>query len=99
MPDGKLTTLSGRLLKTEVPGPGSRELAQRRAAAIPRGVGATLPVFVTRAGPGLVEDVDGNGLIDFGSGHLGDQRRQQRSRRRRSHPGAKPSGSPTPASR
>jgi len=68
MPDAKLTTLSGRLLATEVPGPASRELARRRAAAIPRGVGTTLPVFVTRAGPGLVEDVDGNRLIDFGSG-------------------------------
>ncbi len=69
MPDAKLTTPPpGRLLKTEVPGPVSRELAQRRAAAIPRGVGTTLPAFVARAGPGFVEDVDGNRLIDFGSG-------------------------------
>ncbi len=69
MPDAELTTShTGPLLKTEVPGPASRELAQRRAAAIPRGVGTTLPVFVTRAGPGFVEDVDGNRLIDFGSG-------------------------------
>jgi 4-aminobutyrate aminotransferase/(S)-3-amino-2-methylpropionate transaminase len=31
-------------------------------------VGTTLPVFVTRAAGGIVEDVDGNRLIDFGSG-------------------------------
>jgi 4-aminobutyrate aminotransferase/(S)-3-amino-2-methylpropionate transaminase len=57
-----------RLLKTEIPGPRSRELMARRAAAIPAGVGTTLGVFVTRAGGGIIEDVDGNRLIDLGSG-------------------------------
>ena len=33
-----------------------------------RGVGTTLPVFVARGGTGLLEDVDGNRFIDFGSG-------------------------------
>jgi 4-aminobutyrate aminotransferase/(S)-3-amino-2-methylpropionate transaminase len=32
------------------------------------GVGTTLPVYVERAGGGIVVDVDGNQLIDFGSG-------------------------------
>jgi 4-aminobutyrate aminotransferase/(S)-3-amino-2-methylpropionate transaminase len=57
-----------RRLVTEVPGPKSRELAARKAAAVADGVGVTLPVFVSRAGGGIVEDVDGNRLIDFGSG-------------------------------
>ncbi|WP_037913773.1 4-aminobutyrate--2-oxoglutarate transaminase [Actinacidiphila yeochonensis] len=57
-----------RRLVTEVPGPLSRELAARKAAAVADGVGVTLPVFVARAGGGVVEDVDGNRLIDFGSG-------------------------------
>src|ERR1035437_5599752 len=57
-----------RRLLTEIPGPRSRELAARRDRAIPRGVSTTLPVFVVRAGPGILEDVDGNRLIDFGSG-------------------------------
>ncbi|HLN16464.1 MAG TPA: 4-aminobutyrate--2-oxoglutarate transaminase [Acidimicrobiales bacterium] len=57
-----------RLVKTEIPGPRSKELGDRRAAAVPKGVGATLPVFVARADRGIVEDVDGNRLIDFGSG-------------------------------
>lgn len=33
-----------------------------------RGVGTTLPVFVEAAGGGVLVDVDGNSLIDFGSG-------------------------------
>jgi 4-aminobutyrate aminotransferase/(S)-3-amino-2-methylpropionate transaminase len=53
---------------TEVPGPRSKELMARRGAAVARGVGTTLPVFVDRAGGGVLVDVDGNSLIDFGSG-------------------------------
>jgi 4-aminobutyrate aminotransferase/(S)-3-amino-2-methylpropionate transaminase len=58
----------GRQLVTSIPGPASLALATRRIAAIPNGVGTTLPVFVARAGAGIIEDVDGNRLIDFGSG-------------------------------
>jgi 4-aminobutyrate aminotransferase/(S)-3-amino-2-methylpropionate transaminase len=57
-----------RRLVTAVPGPKSQELLARKEAAVARGVGVTLPVFVARAGGGVVEDVDGNRLIDFGSG-------------------------------
>jgi 4-aminobutyrate aminotransferase/(S)-3-amino-2-methylpropionate transaminase len=57
-----------RLLKTGIPGPRSQELWRRRRAAVPDAVGTTLPIFVARAGGGIVEDVDGNRLIDFGSG-------------------------------
>jgi 4-aminobutyrate aminotransferase/(S)-3-amino-2-methylpropionate transaminase len=57
-----------RRLVTEIPGPKSAELLARKNAAVAGGVGVTLPVFVTRAGGGVLEDVDGNSLIDFGSG-------------------------------
>ena len=57
-----------RRLVTELPGPRSRALMERRAAAVSSGVGGTLPVFVERAGGGVVVDVDGNTLIDMGSG-------------------------------
>jgi 4-aminobutyrate aminotransferase / (S)-3-amino-2-methylpropionate transaminase / 5-aminovalerate transaminase len=57
-----------RRLITEIPGPTSRELIDRKASAVPRGVGNTVPVYVARAGGGIVEDVDGNRLIDLGSG-------------------------------
>ncbi|GAB2627091.1 4-aminobutyrate--2-oxoglutarate transaminase [Streptomyces capparidis] len=57
-----------RRLVTSVPGPKSRELLSRKNAAVAAGVGTTLPVFVTAAGGGVLRDVDGNSLIDFGSG-------------------------------
>jgi 4-aminobutyrate aminotransferase/(S)-3-amino-2-methylpropionate transaminase len=40
----------------------------RKSAAVATGVGTTMPVFATRAAGGIVEDVDGNRLIDLGSG-------------------------------
>jgi 4-aminobutyrate aminotransferase / (S)-3-amino-2-methylpropionate transaminase / 5-aminovalerate transaminase len=57
-----------RRLVTEIPGPKSRELFERRNATVARGVSTTLPVFITHAGGAVVQDVDGNSLIDFGSG-------------------------------
>jgi 4-aminobutyrate aminotransferase / (S)-3-amino-2-methylpropionate transaminase / 5-aminovalerate transaminase len=57
-----------RVLKTAIPGPRSVELHARKSAAVASGVGTTLPVYVSRAGGGIVVDVDGNQLIDFGSG-------------------------------
>jgi len=57
-----------RQLVTEIPGPASLKLNKRRVAAVSRGVGVTLPIFVARAGGGIIEDVDGNRLIDLGSG-------------------------------
>ncbi|CDO88171.1 4-aminobutyrate aminotransferase [Mycobacterium triplex] len=57
-----------RQLVTEIPGPKSLELDKRRTSAVSAGVGVTLPVYVARAGGGIVEDVDGNRLIDLGSG-------------------------------
>jgi 4-aminobutyrate aminotransferase / (S)-3-amino-2-methylpropionate transaminase / 5-aminovalerate transaminase len=57
-----------RVLRTEIPGPRSRDLHARKAAAVAAGVGTTLPVYVDRAQDGILVDVDGNQLIDFGSG-------------------------------
>lgn len=57
-----------RRVVTEIPGPKSRAIQERRRSAVAQGVGSVLPVYVERAGGGIVEDVDGNSLIDFGSG-------------------------------
>ena len=57
-----------RRLVTELPGPGSRALAERRAVAVAAGVGSTMPVFAADADGGIVVDVDGNALIDLGAG-------------------------------
>jgi 4-aminobutyrate aminotransferase/(S)-3-amino-2-methylpropionate transaminase len=57
-----------RHLATAIPGPKSQALIDRKGAAVARGVGNTMPVYAIRAGGGIVEDVDGNRLIDLGAG-------------------------------
>jgi 4-aminobutyrate aminotransferase / (S)-3-amino-2-methylpropionate transaminase / 5-aminovalerate transaminase len=63
-----MTVTQERKLVTEIPGPRSVELLGRVRRSVARGVGITLPVFVTEAGGGIVVDADGNQLIDLGSG-------------------------------
>lgn len=68
------TTIGGpglpqeRRLVTEIPGPRSVEKLARRNRHVAKGVSTTLPVFVEAAGGGVIVDVDGNSLIDLGSG-------------------------------
>jgi 4-aminobutyrate aminotransferase / (S)-3-amino-2-methylpropionate transaminase / 5-aminovalerate transaminase len=57
-----------RRLVTALPGPRSRELSERRQASVATGVSSVFPVFVRAAGGGVLVDVDGNSLIDMGSG-------------------------------
>jgi 4-aminobutyrate aminotransferase / (S)-3-amino-2-methylpropionate transaminase / 5-aminovalerate transaminase len=67
-PAGGPTLPQERRVVTAIPGPRSQELFERRNRAVSAGLGATLPIFVERAGGGVVVDVDGNSLIDLGSG-------------------------------
>jgi 4-aminobutyrate aminotransferase / (S)-3-amino-2-methylpropionate transaminase / 5-aminovalerate transaminase len=57
-----------RNLVTDLPGPRSQALLARKENAVSSGVGIGLPVFVTKAGGGILVDADGNSLIDMGSG-------------------------------
>ena len=57
-----------RRLVTEIPGPRSVALMARKHAAVAAGVATTMPVFAARASGGIVVDVDGNHLVDLGSG-------------------------------
>jgi 4-aminobutyrate aminotransferase/(S)-3-amino-2-methylpropionate transaminase len=57
-----------RKLVTEIPGPKSLALFERRAAAIPPGVANIHPIVTARASGAIVEDVDGNRLIDLATG-------------------------------
>lgn len=57
-----------RNLITELPGPRSVALLARKEQAVSAGVGIGLPVFITKAGGGILIDADGNSLIDMGSG-------------------------------
>ncbi|MGI8760131.1 MAG: 4-aminobutyrate--2-oxoglutarate transaminase [Jatrophihabitantaceae bacterium] len=63
-----MTVPQQRMVRTAIPGPRSAALHERKTAAVAAGVGTALPVYVARAGGGIVVDVDGNQLIDFGSG-------------------------------
>ncbi len=57
-----------RKVVTEIPGPKSRALAERRAAAVSAALGAAVPIYADRAGGGVVIDVDGNSFIDMAAG-------------------------------
>lgn len=55
-------------LRTPIPGPRSQSLLKRRNAATAQSVFHATPVFVAKAEGAVVEDVDGNRLIDFAGG-------------------------------
>lgn len=57
-----------RKIVTEIPGPRSREWFERRRRAVPQGVANIHPIVTARASGAIVEDVDGNRLIDFATG-------------------------------
>ncbi|MEH7354563.1 4-aminobutyrate--2-oxoglutarate transaminase [Neobacillus drentensis] len=52
-------------LQTEIPGPKSREILERRNKYVPKGISNNCHSFVKKAQGALVEDVDGNQYLDF----------------------------------
>jgi 4-aminobutyrate aminotransferase / (S)-3-amino-2-methylpropionate transaminase / 5-aminovalerate transaminase len=60
--------LESTRIKTEIPGPKSRALMERRRGAVSSGVGIATPIFAQEAKGALLTDVDGNTFIDFGGG-------------------------------
>jgi 4-aminobutyrate aminotransferase/(S)-3-amino-2-methylpropionate transaminase len=57
-----------RLLTTQLPGPRSKELHDRRTHAVSAGLTVGFPVYIDRAEGAILVDVDGNQLIDLGAG-------------------------------
>jgi 4-aminobutyrate aminotransferase/(S)-3-amino-2-methylpropionate transaminase len=57
-----------RRLVTELPGPRSRELLERRRRAVSRGAGTLADIFMDHGSGAILVDVDGNQLIDLGCG-------------------------------
>ena len=55
-------------LRTPVPGPASLALLARRQKAVPKTVSQVTPLAVASAENAVLTDLDGNRLIDFGSG-------------------------------
>ena len=61
------SSTSARII-TEIPGPRSTELHERRVKAVSAGVAATFPIYAASAHDAIIEDVDGNRFIDFTGG-------------------------------
>ncbi len=57
-----------RKVVTELPGPKSRALHERRKAAVSAGLSNGFPIYIERANGAILEDVDGNQILDLGSG-------------------------------
>ncbi len=55
-------------IRTEIPGPRSRALAERESRAVAEPLRGHLPVFAERAENATITDVDGNVLVDFAGG-------------------------------
>src|SRR5438477_304149 len=55
-------------LRTEVPGPRSREIAARKERVVADPLGLYLPVFAAEGHGALLTDVDGNTFVDFTGG-------------------------------
>ena len=57
-----------RRLVTAIPGPKSTEALKRRTEATSGGLGMAIPVVIERASDAILLDIDGNQIIDLGSG-------------------------------
>ena len=57
-----------RRLVTAIPGPKSIEALKRRSEATSGGLGMAIPVIIERASDAILLDIDGNQIIDMGSG-------------------------------
>ena len=57
-----------RKVVTELPGPKSRDLHERRKAVVSAGLTNGFPIYIERADGAILLDVDGNQILDLGSG-------------------------------
>ncbi len=55
-------------IRTEIPGPRSRELVAREESSVARALQVHLPIFAAHAEGATITDVDGNRFIDFAGG-------------------------------
>ena len=87
-----------RRIVTEIPGPKSQELHERKARYVSDGIGVGLPVYVEAAGGGVIVDVDGNSLIDMAAGIAVASVGNAAPARRGAGAASRSRSSPTPAS-
>jgi len=63
-----MAAVRGIELKTEVPGPRSREILARKEAVVADPLAVYVPVVVAEGRGALLTDVDGNTFVDFTGG-------------------------------
>jgi 4-aminobutyrate aminotransferase/(S)-3-amino-2-methylpropionate transaminase len=59
---------TARKIITELPGPKSRALHERRQAVVSAGLTNGFPIYIERANGAILQDVDGNQILDLSSG-------------------------------
>ncbi len=57
-----------RKLVTEIPGPKSQEMHSRRKQSVSHGLTQGFPIYIDRAEGAILLDIDGNQILDLGSG-------------------------------
>lgn len=57
-----------RKVVTAIPGPKSSEIIERRSQAVSAALGMALPAVIVESSGGILVDIDGNHIIDLGSG-------------------------------
>ena len=55
-------------LRTEIPGPRSREITERKERVVADPLGLYLPIMIEEGSGAIVTDVDGNSFVDFTGG-------------------------------
>src|SRR5690242_20823371 len=55
-------------LRTEIPGPRSREITERKERVVADPLGLYLPIVIAEGRGATVTDVDGNSFVDFAGG-------------------------------
>ncbi|MGX5358027.1 4-aminobutyrate--2-oxoglutarate transaminase [Kocuria sp. KH4] len=68
LPDIQYRLEQVRRIEGTLPGPRSQELSARRQEAVASGVASSVPAYAADVDGGIVLDVDGNQLVDLGSG-------------------------------
>ncbi|MGO1544070.1 MAG: aminotransferase class III-fold pyridoxal phosphate-dependent enzyme [Gulosibacter sp.] len=62
------TTSTSRRIRTEIPGPRSKSLAEAKNQYVTKSVNPATPMYIESASGSILTDVDGNEFLDFASG-------------------------------
>lgn len=64
-------------VKNTIPGPRSKDLLKLKEQYVPQGVFNVVPTFINKGEGAVIEDIDGNILLDFYVQYQEDKERQE----------------------